>query len=203
MCFWQPYANIFPIAQRSTACLCPLTPAACSSLHISCSVLSMTACACCWFQPLHSQFNQSPKNLHTNTRVSLHECIQGAPTSKHTAPLNPHMEHIVSSNGCSAGQKQASATLPTRCTVRHCCTAQRAAAAAVAGPYLRSSLMSWSALFLSGVPVGGMRGLWSGKVSSSRYMITADSVTTRPSISSTGSRPDGTCKNQDAQQYNK
>jgi hypothetical protein len=34
--------------------------------------------------------------------------------------------------------------------------------------------------------------LWSGKASSSRPMMTLDSVTTRPSISSTGSRPLGT-----------
>ena len=59
---------------------------------------------------------------------------------------------------------------------------------------LRSSLMSCSALLRWGLSAGGSRGLWSGKASSSKNMITDDSVTTRPSISSTGRSPEGTCR---------
>lgn len=58
---------------------------------------------------------------------------------------------------------------------------------------LRSSLISWSARLQAWLPAGGISGLWSGNVSSSSAMMAADSVTTRPSSSSTGSSPEGTC----------
>ena len=60
-------------------------------------------------------------------------------------------------------------------------------------PHSRSSLIRRSARALSGDPRGGISGLWSGNSSSRRFMITVDSVTTRPSISMTGRRPPGTC----------
>lgn len=40
-----------------------LTPSACSSLQIASSVLLSAAEADSWFQLLHSQLSQSPKNL--------------------------------------------------------------------------------------------------------------------------------------------
>lgn len=58
---------------------------------------------------------------------------------------------------------------------------------------LRSSLRRASARCRSGDPEEGSSGLFSGNSSSRMRMISADSTTSSPLISTAGSRPEGTC----------